>query len=136
MKPKVRKNILALSATAITLLAAVTLFMSGSVMFDMFDIRAREGNFVWFIVIVNFICGIIYLFAGYGFFEQRRWTTTILAIATVLLLLAMSGLIIYIANGLPFESRTVKAMVFRIFVTVLFTGVSWRLLSGNRQLIV
>ncbi|HCM77628.1 MAG TPA: hypothetical protein DIS90_14700 [Cytophagales bacterium] len=136
MKPVVSKTILSLSALLAALFGGVTLFMSASVIFDLFGIRAMEGNFVWHVVIVNFICGIIYISSSFGFFEQKRWTTTLLAIATVLLLLALSGLVVHIAYQLPYEEKTVKAIVFRIFMTVLLTGISWRLISHNRQSIV
>ena len=136
MVPDLRQNLLTLSGTIVSLFGIVTIFMSGSVIFDLFGIRELEGNFVWFVVIVNFICGGFYLLAGYGFFTEHRWTTTLLATITVLLLLTLSGLIIHITYGFPYEIQTSKAMVFRIFVTVLFAGISWRLISRNRQSII
>lgn len=136
MNIRIRKNLLLASAMIISLFGLLTLFMSGSVLFDWFGIRQMEGNFVWFVVIVNFMCGGLYLLAAYGFLTERRWTTTLMAIATVILLLTFSGLLWYIGTGGIYEAQTVKAMVFRIFVTVLFSGIAWMLISRHKQQIV
>ena len=48
-------TILKISAIILTLFALITLFMSSSVIFDLFGIREKEGNYVLFIVITNFI---------------------------------------------------------------------------------
>jgi hypothetical protein len=53
MKPIILKA----AAVIITLFALITLFMSTSVIFDLFGIRAKEGNYVLFVVISNFIAG-------------------------------------------------------------------------------
>lgn len=49
----------------------LTLFLSASVIFDLFGIRAKEGNYVLFIVWANFISSIIYLIASYGIIKSK-----------------------------------------------------------------
>lgn len=113
----------------ITLFALLTLFMSGSVIFDLFGIRAKEGNYVLFIVISNFVCGIIYLFAAVGLYTQKKWTTRLLILTVAILILSFNGLLLHISSGGLYETQTVKAMIFRISITLLFAGISWNFLS-------
>ena len=51
--------------SAIVLLAfgLLTLYLSSSILFDWFDVRAKQGNYVLFIVGINFSCAILYLTA-------------------------------------------------------------------------
>ena len=113
--------ILKTAAIAITLFALITLFMSGSVIFDLFGIRAREGNYVLFVVVLNFICGFLYLISAYGLFTQKRWTTNFLITSTVVLILSL----IHVNTGGVYEASTIKALLFRILLTAIFTGISW-----------
>lgn len=112
-------------AALIAAFGLMTLFMSGSVIFDLFDIRAKEGNYVQFVVISNFICSFIYLIAAFGFIKNKVWTTKILIIAIVVLLLAFIGLIIHINSGGVYETKTVGAMIFRICFTLTFIVISY-----------
>ena len=120
---------LKISAIILTLFALITLFMSGSVIFDLFGIREKEGNYVLFIVISNFICGFLYLMAAYGLFVGKKWTTRLLLASTAILLLGFAGLLWHINTGGIYEQQTIKAMLFRISVTILFTGIAWRYIS-------
>ncbi|HNO55047.1 MAG TPA: hypothetical protein PKI85_08045, partial [Chitinophagaceae bacterium] len=56
----------------------VTVFMASSVIFDLFGIREKEGNYVLFIVYTNLICGILYLLAAY-----TTWTKPKLSFKTL-----------------------------------------------------
>ncbi len=125
MKTKVPK----ISAIILTLFALITVFMSGSVIFDLFGIREKEGHYVLFIVISNFICGFFYLMAAYGLFVRKKWTTHLLLVSTAILLLSFAGLLWHINTGGIYEQQTIKAMLFRISITILFTGISWRYIS-------
>ncbi|MDP2453530.1 MULTISPECIES: hypothetical protein [unclassified Kaistella] len=104
----------------LVLFGAVTVFMSSSVLFDWFGIRAKEGNYVPGIVWANFVCGILYLVAAYGIFRNQIWARFPLTIALIILILAYIGLFIHINNGGLYETKTVGAMAFRIGVTALF----------------
>lgn len=125
-----KTTILKISAIILTLFALITVFMSGSVIFDLFGIREKEGNYVLFIVISNFICGFLYLMAAYGLFFRRAWTTRLLVFATSILLISFLGLIWHISNGGIYEQQTVKAMLFRIAITAVFAGLSWRYITS------
>ncbi|WKZ61402.1 MAG: hypothetical protein QY309_07900 [Cyclobacteriaceae bacterium] len=127
------KTTLKISAILLTLFALITVFMSGSVIFDLFGIREKEGNYVLFIVIANFISGFIYLIAAYGLFFGRTWTTRLLVFATSILTISFVGLIWHISSGGIYEQQTLKAMLFRIAITAVFAGLSWRFTSAEKD---
>lgn len=117
------------AAIFLILFALVTLFMSGSVIFDLFGIREKEGNYVLFVVITNFVAGFLYLFSAYGLFNRKVWTTRLLSIITGILIAGFLGLLFHINSGGIYEAQTVKAMIFRISLTALFTVLAWRSIS-------
>ncbi|MGE0771929.1 MAG: hypothetical protein AB7K37_09485 [Cyclobacteriaceae bacterium] len=128
------KNILRLAPIVLLLLFAMgTLFMSGSVLFDLFGIREKEGNFVLFIVVTNFVCGFLYLAAVWGWFFKKMWTTRALALITGILLVSFIALIGHILAGGIYELQTVKAMLFRMVATGVFTFLSWRLIRSTND---
>lgn len=109
-----------LSATLL-IFGAVTVFMSSAVLFDFFGIRAREGNFVPYIVWTNWLCGFLYLATAYGIYREKKWTLYCLVTALVLLVTATTVLIIHIKNGGLYEMKTLGAIAFRTALTALFT---------------
>ncbi len=121
--------ILKISATILLVFALITLFMSGSVIFDLFGIRAKEGNYVLFVVVSNFLCAFLYLISVYGLYFQKKWTTSLLGVSLGILLLSFAGLIWHINTGGMYEEQTVKAMLFRMGITLVFTILSWRYIS-------
>jgi len=108
-------------ASLLVVFALLTLFMSSSVIFDLFGIREKEGNYVLFIVWANFICSILYLFSAYGLFRLKKWAFQSLAISLSILIIAFFGLLIYINSGGIYETKTIGAMMFRILITLGFT---------------
>lgn len=112
----------------------LTLFLSASVIFDLFGIRAKEGNYVLFIVWANFISSIIYLIASYGFIKNKKWTYIVLGISALILILAFIGLIIYINADGVHETKTIGAMLFRITVTLLFVAIAYFTINKKKQI--
>lgn len=115
------------SAFIITAFGLVTLFLSSSVVFDLFGIRAKEGNYVLFVVVANLVSSLLYLLAGYGIIINKTWTTKILSFSVVILLMAFTGLFVHINTGGIYETKTIGAMVFRISLTMIFVTVSFLL---------
>ena len=109
------------------LFGAVTLFMSSSIIFDWFNIREKEGNYVAGIVWANLVCAILYLVAAYGIFKNQTWSRFPLTISLLILILAYIGLFIHINNGGLYETKTVGAMAFRIGVTALFLFITTKI---------
>ena len=125
-KLKTMKNtITILLGTLLAAFGLLTLFLSGSVIFDLFGIRAKEGNYVLIIVWANFIVSFLYLSAAYGFFKQKKWTTKLLGLAVLVLVIGGIGLFFYINSGGIYEAKTPKAMVFRTGITLVFLFFSY-----------
>ena len=114
-----------LFATILAAFGLLTLFLSTSVIFDLFGIRAKEGNYVLFVVWSNFISSILYLFAAYGFVKVKNWTTILLGISTLILIVAFIGLKIHANSGGIYETKTIGAMIFRISVTMVFAALAY-----------
>ena len=121
-------------ATILGAFGLLTVFLSTSVIFHLFGVRAIEGNYVLFVVWANFISSILYLFAAYGFVKTRKWTASILGISASILVLAFIGLIIHINSGGIYETKTVGAMIFRISVTLVFAAIAYLGLSGKNKI--
>ena len=114
-------------ASGIILLAfgMLTLLLSTSIIFDLFGIREMEGNYVPLIVWANLIVSFIYLIGAYGFFMERKWTSTVLGVGSALLIIAFIFLIFHINSGGIYERKTVAAMTFRTTLTLAFTFIAY-----------
>jgi hypothetical protein len=111
----------------------LTLFLSSSVIFDLFGIRVKEGNYVLFIVWANFLSSILYLVAAYGFMKNMKWTFKPLGISVIILSVAFIGLFIHISSGGIYETKTIMAMLFRTTVTIAFTALAFFVISKNNK---
>ena len=111
----------------------LTLFLSSSVIFDLFGIRANQGNYVLFVVWSNFISSLLYLFAGYGFVTTKKWTTPLLGISTSILTISFIGLIIHVNSGGLYETKTIGAMIFRISLTLVFTILAYFTITKRKK---
>jgi len=127
-----KKYVLYTSAVILTAFGLLTLFLSTSVIFDLFGIRAKEGNYVLFVVWSNFISSTLYIFAAYGFAKSKKWTATLLGISTIILIAAFIGLKIHANSGGIYETKTIGAMIFRIAVTLVFAIIAF--FAINKQL--
>jgi predicted RND superfamily exporter protein len=129
-----KKYIPSILATILALFGFLTLFLSTSVIFDLFGIRAKEGNYVLFIVWANFLSSILYLFASYGFIKNKNWTAFLLEISSGILIIAFIALLIYINSGGIYETKTIGAMIFRISLTLVFAITAYFTISKNKKL--
>ena len=119
---KILPYLIALPLAAFGLL---TLFLSTSIIFDWFGIRAKEGNYVLFVVWANFICSLLYLFAAYGFIKAKKWTFLLLGLATIVLISSFVIFKIYIYSGGIYETKTVGALIFRTIITLIFVVIAY-----------
>lgn len=127
-----RKAIPTLLATFLTVFGLVTLFLSTSIIFDLFGIRAKEGNYVLQVVLANFISAFCYLFGAYGILKGKKWTTSVLGFSALLLIASLIGLFIHINSGGIYESKTIGAMLFRISFTLAIAIFSYFTISKNQ----
>mgnify|MGYP003439577545 FL=1 len=124
--------ILKITSSALLLFALLTLFLSGSIIFDLFGIREKEGNYVPLVVWANFISSFLYLVAVYGLIKKKKWSVWLLVASVFILVAAFTGLKMHINDGGLYEAKTVNAMLFRIGLTVFIAGSSYFLLQ-NKQ---
>ena len=128
MKLKIRGIV----ATLLMLFALLTLFLSTSVIFDLFGIRLKEGNYVLFVVWSNFICSILYLISVYGLLKVKEWTYKILSLSSLILLLTFIAFLLYIQSGGIHETKTFSALIFRTSLTIIFALYAYT--SINRKM--
>ncbi|MBL7982626.1 MAG: hypothetical protein JNL52_12540 [Flavobacteriales bacterium] len=99
---------------------ALTLFLSVSVLLDLFGIRERESPYVPAVVVANLIASLLYLPAGVGLLMKGRWTARLLAMAVVVLLVGAVFLALHIAAGGEYRTATIGALTFRTLLTSAF----------------
>ena len=112
----------------------LTFFLSTSVIFDLFGIRAKEGDYVLVVVWANFLASIAYLIAAVGIIRSQKWATTLLAVATIILLAAFVALMYHVNAGGLYETKTIGAMIFRTSLTLLFTLSAYFLLTRTPKI--
>lgn len=120
-------------ALLLSVLGLLSLFLTTSIIFDLFGIRAQEGNYVLTIVWANFLCGILNLFAAYGFMKVKKWTVVLLGIATLILVNAFILFTIHIYTGGIYETKTIGAMIFRLFITLLFGTIAYLTINKEKK---
>ena len=101
----------------------LTIKSGGAVLFWSEEARIAAGDYVPFVLWFNFVSGFFYVITGIAFWMNKTWslwlaTAILLGITTVFLAL---GLSIFIVD-IPYESRTVGAMVVRttVWSVILF----------------
>lgn len=114
------KRLKIIQSSMLTLIGVISVFMTLSVIFNLFGIRKIEGNFVPFVVYANLVCGVLYLIAAYSTWRNVKLSSFILGVALILLIVTFVGLFMHINSGGVYEMKTVKAMTFRtVFTTAM-----------------
>jgi len=110
----------------------LTLFLSTTVILDLVGMREKQGNYVLFVIWVNFFCGLAYVAAAYGFVKSKPWTTKLLAFAAVVLIGTFIAFKIYANAGGIHKEDTFGALLFRLGVTLVFTAIAYFTISKNK----
>jgi len=116
----------------LALFGALTAFMGSSVVFDLFGIREIEGNYVDFVVKANLFCGLIYLFASYDIWHNRKTGVYALLAAFIILVITFVFFFNHINHGGLYEQKTVKAMSFRTILTLIAFVLSFYILKKQK----
>ena len=120
-------------AIFILIFGLITLFMSSSVILDLFNIREKEGHYVPFVVWANFACSLLYLLAGSALIRFKKISSLWLLLSVVILAITFIALQNYIHNGGIYEKKTVTAMIFRILLSAIFTITSYLFLKNKSK---
>ena len=126
--------VLKIAGAFLAVFGLITLFLSGSIIFDLFGVRAKEGNYVLVVVWANFICSFLYLFGAYGFFAAKKWVIRPLVLSVIILVAASVGFFIHMNSGGLYETKTIGALIFRITVTLIFTALAYFKITKKEQI--
>ena len=105
---------------AIIAFGMLTLFLSTSVLLDLFGIRERESPYVPAVVVANLIASLLYMPAGAGLLMPRRRSSVLLAAAVAVLLMGALLLALHINSGGAYRTATIGALTFRTLLTAAF----------------
>lgn len=131
------KSILSVVITALLAgFGLLTIFLTTSIILDLFDIRSREGNYVPLVVWANLISGLLFLTTAFGFIKKKRWSATPLIFSLVVLVIAFGGLLIHINSGGAYETKTIGAMIFRIALNIVFAIAVFTMTKTNRHAVL
>ncbi len=120
-------------AAFIAAFGLITFITSSFIIFDLFDFQSKQGDYVLFVVVANFISSILYLIAVYGIIKSKIWTTRVLSISVIMLFTVLLGLFIHINSGGLYETKTIGAMIFRITLSLLFALSSYLLFKRMKN---
>jgi len=115
-----------ITAAVLTAFGMLTVFLTSSIILDLFGVREREGNYVLLIVWANLISGILFLTAAFGLMKRKHWAAKPLIVSLAVLVFAFLGLLIHIQSGGAYETKTVGAMIFRLTVNGILALVVYR----------
>lgn len=120
------KIVSGIQSILLTVIGFMSLFMTFSIVFDLFGIREREGNYVMFVVIANMICGFLYLATVVNNWKKHYKTSLyLLILALVILIATFICFKFHIDGGGVYEVRTVKAMTFRTVFTFVMALIGY-----------
>ena len=129
-----RRYLIIILAAFLTIVGLVSMFMTFSIIFDLFDVRKQEGNYIPMVVYGNFICSFLYVIAAWYIFKENDLSTIYLIFAVLLLLITYAYMLYHIQSGKPYEMKTVFAMLGRTSLTIVYAAIAWYLFSRVRKL--
>jgi len=103
----------------------LTLFLSTTVILDLVGMREKQGNYVLFVIWVNFFCGLAYVASAYGFLKSKKWTSLLLGIAILILIGTYIAFTMYVNGGGIHKEDTFGALKFRLGITIFFTLIAY-----------
>lgn len=112
----------------------ISLFMTISIILDLFGMGAKEGNYVLFVVWANFVCGILYIVSGLCFIYNKKIATFFLAVASIILVITFAELFYHINQGIVYETKTVGAMAFRTLLTISMLMYSLKVFKTTKKI--
>lgn len=126
-------RILKILAVVAIVFGAITVVSGGRALFGGAQARAAVGNAVDFVLWFNFVAGFAYVATGIGLWLAARWSApaaVLLALATAAVAAAFG---LHVAQGAPFEMRTVGALVLRLGFWVVLAVVAMRVLRQRKN---
>ena len=117
---KTKRVIRTITLTGLILFTILTLFLSTSILLDVFGIREQQGHYVPLVIWSNFLSGCLYTLSLIGMFTHKKWSIVPMVLALFILVSAFLGLYIHVMDGGLYEDKTIMALFFRITLTLFF----------------
>lgn len=77
---------------------------------------ANMGAVVPFVLRFNFVAGFAYVIAGYGLWRQASWARLAAIVIFASTAFVFAAFLVQALRGVPWEERTIGAMMLRILV--------------------
>ena len=92
----------------------LTLWSGGMVLFGPDAARVAAGRVVPFVLWFNFLSGAVYIAAGFGIFQGRRFGKMLAGVLALALAVLFAAFLARIAAGQEWETRTLGALILRL----------------------
>ena len=125
MNKKILTKIIAILAI---LYGIMTIKAGGSILF-IDEMRLAAGDYVPFVLWINFLLGFAYITAGIGLFLEKTWAKNLSFSIAGITLITFVALGSHIALGGLFKTKTLKAMVVR---SVVWVGIAFYTLKKTK----
>ena len=128
-----KKYISIISAIFLTAFGALTFYLSFSLIFDLFNVRHDQENFVPFVAWANLVVSGLYFISAFGFFTNKEWTVKTLLASVGILVVTFGVYNMYLSSGGAHLEKTWGALIFRTSVTIVFTISAYFTVSRSRR---
>ena len=91
---------------------ALTIISGGRALFGGADMGAVVPFVLWF----NFLAGFAYIIAGYGLWRHASWARLAAMVIFAATALVFATFVVQVLRGVPWEGRTMGAMILRTLV--------------------
>ncbi len=95
--------------------------------------QAAVGDAVPFVLWFNFMAGFLYVLAGVGLWHSHQWAAPLAMFIAVATVVVLTLFLWHVANGKPYELRTVVAMLARSSLWVFVAVFAYRNLGRVRE---
>ncbi len=93
---------------------ALTIISGGRALFGGVDMGAVVPFVLWF----NFLAGFAYVAAGLGLWQRLPWAAPLSIAIVSATSLVFIAFLVHASRGLPWEGRTMGAIIFRVLVWI------------------
>jgi len=111
----------------------LTLWSGGMVLFGPDAARVAAGRVVPFVLWFNFLSGAVYVAAGFGILQGRRFGKMLAGVLALALTVLFAAFLARIAVGQEWETRTLGALTLRLLFWCLAAWASVTARPANRR---
>lgn len=122
-----------LTSVVAVLFGLLTLKEGGPILFGDEAARTAAGDYVPFVLWVNFLAGFAYVIAGAGLWMQQRWAVWLAMAIAAATALAFAAFGVHVSSGGAYERRTVIALSLRTLAWVVIAATGYHHLWRRRR---